>query len=143
MSNFMLLPDSHVTLFFWEAQTTHATSWLISWAISKPGILDSPTSRGLARSIPLGSEQITEALVSTSDTSLYIYIYLYIGVPLNWCYAFLLVNCTGCKGDSEQYYHIFIRFDLRSSFALRLCRGWHLSTLSSHNGPTISRKQPR
>ncbi|CAM9480413.1 unnamed protein product [Ectocarpus sp. 6 AP-2014] len=44
-------------------QTELATIWLVAWAIREPGILDPSSSRGLAASLPLGSQQITDAMV--------------------------------------------------------------------------------
>ncbi|CAM9484609.1 unnamed protein product [Pylaiella littoralis] len=44
-------------------QTELATVWLVAWAIREPGILDPAASRGLAASLPFGSEHITAAMV--------------------------------------------------------------------------------
>lgn len=47
------------------SQTELATIWLVAWAVRKPGILDPPASRGLAASLPLGSQKLTETMVSS------------------------------------------------------------------------------
>ncbi|CAB1097040.1 unnamed protein product [Ectocarpus sp. CCAP 1310/34] len=44
-------------------QTELATILLVAWAIREPGILDPSSSRGLAASLPLGSQQITDSMV--------------------------------------------------------------------------------
>eukprot|EP00903_Cladosiphon_okamuranus_P014064 g13072.t1 len=44
-------------------QTELVAIWLAAWAIREPGILDPPASRGLAASLPLGSQQMTDAMV--------------------------------------------------------------------------------
>lgn len=46
------------------SQTELATIWLAAWAIREPGMLDPAASRGLAASLPLGSQQMTDAMVS-------------------------------------------------------------------------------
>eukprot|EP00752_Nemacystus_decipiens_P004298 g3927.t1 len=44
-------------------QTELATIWLAAWAIREPGILDPPAARGLAASLPMGSQKMTDAMV--------------------------------------------------------------------------------
>ncbi|CAN0002706.1 unnamed protein product [Scytosiphon promiscuus] len=44
-------------------QTELATIWLLAWAVREPGMLDPLAARGLAGSLPYGSEKITEAMV--------------------------------------------------------------------------------
>lgn len=47
-----------------SSQTELATIWIAAWAIREPGILDPAASRGLAASLPLGSQQLTDAMVA-------------------------------------------------------------------------------
>lgn len=44
-------------------QTELAMIWIVTWAIREPGMLDVVASRNLVASLPLASDQLTEAMV--------------------------------------------------------------------------------
>lgn len=52
-------------------QTELATIWLAAWAIREPGILDPAASKGLSASLPLGSQQMTDAMVSCLEDTFF------------------------------------------------------------------------
>ncbi|CAM9167640.1 unnamed protein product [Laminaria digitata] len=51
-------------------QTELAMIWICAWAIREPGMLDVVASRSLLETLPLASDQLTEAMISATVTTL-------------------------------------------------------------------------